>query len=695
MKTGHASNIAVRRRANRLNTSTALALFTLGGCLFSAGLAQAAQYEWVLLPAMNGGTDAWVQPAAVSPDGTIVVGYAKDGNSADYYRAFRWSQTSGMTNLGVLPGRNSSFANALSEDGSVIVGYSYDGQYSTAFRWTEAGGIQSLGSMNGGNSSYANGVSADGTVVVGYANDSTSDLSAFRWTEASNTMVSLGKLSGAWSSYAQDVSADGKVVTGWSSYMDQTDQAFIWTEDSGTMVGLGTLNGGDKSRGMAISDDGNVVVGFSTDGLEANAQRAFRYSVDNSTMIGLGTLAGGNRSQAYGVNADGSVIVGRSEYGSGSLFRAFRWTADDNMISVEDWLRNNGVTIATDFTREASGVSADGTVIVGTTQANTGFIARLAAEGSGGGSGIIDMEEFAGSLAAKPTTIVGLNFANTILHGAHGEPMRNLLDVGKQSIWVTNDTGYDSGAVSDGAFGLVDFGYGLGLEGGATARFAFGGVYSDQDLDAGGNFINKGFYVAPEISLPVLDGLYATIGGYYAPGKLSVTRGYLNGGVMDYSHGEADLDTWAAKLRLDWLNAATISDWNLTPYASLTYARSKLDAYTETGGGFPASFNEMRDHSTVVRAGIDGVHTLDNNIRLLARGEAAYRFEDETAATSGTIIGLSGFSFAGQDTNQFWLRGGLGAEVDVAGGTASLNVNVTTQGDDPTVWVRSGWKVTF
>ncbi|MBD9390570.1 autotransporter domain-containing protein, partial [Agrobacterium sp. AGB01] len=106
-------------------------------------------------------------------------------------------------------------------------------------------------------------------------------------------------------------------------------------------------------------------------------------------------------------------------------------------------------------------------------------------------------------------------------------------------------------------------------------------------------------------------------------------------------------------------------------------------------------FNSTSDHSTVVRAGIDGVHALNNDIRLLARAEAAYRFENETAATSGTITGLSAFSFDGQDTNQFWLRGGLGAEVDVAGGTASLNVNVTTQGDDPTVWVRSGWKVKF
>jgi hypothetical protein len=48
-----------------------------------------------------------------------------------------------------------------------------------------------------------------------------------------------------------------------------------------------------------------------------------------------------------------------------------------------------------------------------------------------------------------------------------------------------------------------------------------------------------------------------------------------------------------------------------------------------------------------------------------------------------------------QDMGQFFLRGGRGAEIDVAGGTVSLNVNITTQGDDPTIWLRSGWKVTF
>jgi probable HAF family extracellular repeat protein len=641
---------------------------------------------------LNGGD--YSTATGISADGSVVVGYATDGNAGYVNYAFRWTQASGLQSLGAWGGSLESQANSVNTDGSVIVGtLSYAGGLTRAFRWTQGNGMQPLS----GSHSEATGVNADGSVIVGSVRDASTGNAdrAFRWTQNTG-MVNLGTLNGGASSYAYGISADGKVVVGYAGdgSVGNVARAFRWTSGSG-MQSLGDLNGGGSSIATGVSADGKVVIGQAPDGSAGgatNMYRAFRWTEDTNIIVSLGNVNGGDYSIAHGVNADGSVVVGQAADGhAGNLLRAFRWTDATGMISVEDWLRNSGVTIANDFTNGARGVSADGSIVVGMTENSTAFIARVASTGSG----IIDVNEFYSSLAAKPTAYVGVNYAGTVLNGAHGEPMRNLLDVGQQSIWVTSDIGYDNGSASDGAFGLADFGYGLGLEGGATARFAVGGLYTDQDIDAGGNFINKGFYIAPEVSLPVAGNVYATIGAYYAPGKLSVTRGYLNGGVMDYSHGEADLDTWGAKLRFDWLNAFSANEWNFTPYTSLTYAHSKLDAYTETGGGFPASFNSTSDHSTVVRAGIDGVHALNNDIRLLARAEAAYRFENETAATSGTITGLSGFSFAGQDTNQFWLRGGLGAEVDVAGGTASLNVNVTTQGDDPTVWVRSGWKVKF
>jgi probable HAF family extracellular repeat protein len=46
-------------------------------------------------------------------------------------------------------------------------------------------------------------------------------------------------------------------------------------------------------------------------------------------MQDLGTL-GGSQSEAYGVSADGSVVVGSAQNTSGG-YRAFRWTASGGM----------------------------------------------------------------------------------------------------------------------------------------------------------------------------------------------------------------------------------------------------------------------------------------------------------------------------------------------------------------------------
>ncbi len=46
------------------------------------------------------------------------------------------------------------------------------------------------------------------------------------------------------------------------------------------------------------------------------------------------------------------------------------------MISVDQWLRNNGVTLNNDVTFTATGVSANGSVVVGTLQNGNAYIAR-------------------------------------------------------------------------------------------------------------------------------------------------------------------------------------------------------------------------------------------------------------------------------------------------------------------------------
>jgi probable HAF family extracellular repeat protein len=70
----------------------------------------------------------------------------------------------------------------------------------------------------------------------------------------------------------------------------------------------------------------------------------------------LGTL-GGNYSYASGVSADGSVVVGMAVSASDQR-RAFRWTASGGMQDL--------VTLGGNDWSYASGVSADGSVVVGT-----------------------------------------------------------------------------------------------------------------------------------------------------------------------------------------------------------------------------------------------------------------------------------------------------------------------------------------
>ena len=98
-----------------------------------------------------------------------------------------WSQS--LTWLGVLPNGTHSYASDVSADGSVVVGsVFYDGYdpfgeyyfYGRAFRWTASGGMQNLGTL-GGYYSEAFGVSADGAVVVGWAYNAAGDWLAFRW----------------------------------------------------------------------------------------------------------------------------------------------------------------------------------------------------------------------------------------------------------------------------------------------------------------------------------------------------------------------------------------------------------------------------------------------------------------------------------------------------------------------------------
>jgi probable HAF family extracellular repeat protein len=220
----------------------------------------------------------------------------------------------------------------------------------------------SLGLMPSGTYSQPTGLSADASVIVGKGSSSAASQEAFRWT-ATGGIIGLGDLAGGGSdSYANAVSSDGSVVIGNGTSAGKalptggntalTIEGFRWTATGG-LTGLGAFSGSPYgSDARAVSADGSVIVGAATpsDGFP----RAFRWTPATG-LVDLGLPAGAAQAEANGVSADGSVVAGTS-YNTGSR-AIFRWTAAGGLTSLG--------TISGGTSGNATGISADGSVIIG------------------------------------------------------------------------------------------------------------------------------------------------------------------------------------------------------------------------------------------------------------------------------------------------------------------------------------------
>lgn len=311
--------------------------------------------------------DLVIEVNGSSGDGAVVVGQLSTPIPATGLPAFLWTQATGITSLGDLPGGvTQSMAFDTSLDGSVVVGFgSIDSFGQEAFMWTPGGGMVGMGDLVGGAlSSHANGVSDDGAVIVGWGSNA-SGREAFRWTQATG-MVGLGDLPGGsfQQSESADISADGLVIVG-QGHSASGFEAFRWTSTGG-MVGLGDLPGGSfTSASVAASDDGSVVVGWSVSTLSNSSfGETFRWT-QATGMVGLGFLPGRDWSRATAMSGDGSVIVGLS--GSGfSAGTVFIWTQADGMRDLQSVLVNDfGLDLQGAVLSNASAVSVDGITISG------------------------------------------------------------------------------------------------------------------------------------------------------------------------------------------------------------------------------------------------------------------------------------------------------------------------------------------
>jgi len=300
---------------------------------------------------------------AVSADGSVVVGA---GTSAAGREAFLWTGGDGMVGLGYLPGStNGSEASSVSGDGAVVVGTSGP----EAFRWTAGTGMVGLGHLQGFHSTSP-AISADGSTIVGgdctFSYYFPSSCEAFRWT-AENGMIGLGLLpGGVLETVATGVSADGSVVVGYGDW-DQSpcdcaglqcyfDEPFRWTAGAGLME-LNDLPVFCNRRASDVSADGSIAVGTAD-------YYTFLWSEAGEPLI-LGDPAGGYLiSSATGVSGDGSVLVGATTFSSGE--EAFIWDRQNGMRSLREVLASQNGPDLTGWTlTTARDISRDGRTIVG------------------------------------------------------------------------------------------------------------------------------------------------------------------------------------------------------------------------------------------------------------------------------------------------------------------------------------------
>jgi probable HAF family extracellular repeat protein len=209
--------------------------------------------------------------SGVSGDGHTIVGGAESPqgimNAAIWQRGTEWRM------LGSFPGAvpcdaNLSQAHDVSRDGRVVVGGAYrDCRRFRAFRWEESTGVSDLGSSVEDRPSRADGVSGDGRVVVGYQELANSLRQGARWMDGRQELISgpLGPVG-----IAAAANFDGSIVTGAGCRLAvfEDQDAWVWTASGGVEclppparreLGPGTPK--VWGRASATSDDGRIIGG--------------------------------------------------------------------------------------------------------------------------------------------------------------------------------------------------------------------------------------------------------------------------------------------------------------------------------------------------------------------------------------------------------------------------------------------------
>ena len=170
------------------------------------------------------GAGFWLSGAHdVSADGSVVAGYGYTAQGTNAV-ATRWTASTGMVALPLLPGCTTSEARAVSQDGKVVVGECWAPGINHGYRWSAAGGLEDLGPFPGGSPFVSTfSTNGDGSVIVGNVVVDNQAVAVI-WTPStgfrylSNVVAESGTdLAGWFLNGASDVTSDGKTILGYGN----------------------------------------------------------------------------------------------------------------------------------------------------------------------------------------------------------------------------------------------------------------------------------------------------------------------------------------------------------------------------------------------------------------------------------------------------------------------------------------------
>ena len=610
-------------------------------------------------------------PRAVSGNGLTVVG---TDTSTGGFRAFRIvGGTHSLLNLDA--SGSFSEAAAASQDGLVIVGHTDISGVIHAAIWN---GVSLTTLPLGAYAEMrATGVSADGLTVVGFMVDVNGRTDAF-YRDSLN-FVSLASLSGLLHTKATGVSGDGSLIVGTVSndffFSPIARDGFIHDRVGVTLTVINPRGDGVAGFGSrpftemtGISADGSTSIGVSysigssptTDGL------AFRRA-SNGTITSLGNL-GGAWSIPNAISANGAVIVGQSANGS----------------SEEAFVYQNGTMTGLGFlsggsTSNATGVSADGSVIVGYGDVTGGAIHAF----TYANQTLLDATEWMRSLNGPGgLTAMANNLSSLPLEGAHHRPLMSYDGMGKQrQFWATGDFGASSRQTDRRtSYGEVGASQAYGD---TVVGVAAGTALQTQDLLFGGDAKITGQTFMAEIDTRLADkesilSLLVLRGEWDA----QTARGYVTGGGNDISRGQTDMDTTTVRVRYDGPTQKFTGNFTAAPYASFALTRVNTDGFAESGGSFPATFDAHSHTAKESRLGLLTKFTAGPATTIRVTAEWIHRFDDAGDVLSGVNQTTSGaFSVAGLAPTKDQARFGFDVDHKLSADTMlSLSIHAAGYG---------------